>query len=142
MNDRQLDNKVRQDIARVNKDLNTLVEHSAARVSRFGGNVSQATGKAKDDLSTWVGDGVSQLSDGFEKLTDDVRDVVVDAAAMVKKDVGHGLSQYNAEVQKVADRAPGGIGKKAAKYPWVTISITLIVGLLLGNLLKPAAQPL
>ena len=142
MNDRQLDNKVRRDAAKVKKDLNTLVGDSAARLDRFGDNLSQVTGKAKEDLTTWVGDGVSQLSEGFEKLTGDARETVVDAAATVKKDVGHGLSQYNAKAQEVADKVPGRFGEMAARYPWVAISIGLAVGFLVGSLLKPARQPL
>jgi ElaB/YqjD/DUF883 family membrane-anchored ribosome-binding protein len=142
MNDQQLDNKVRKDAAKVKKDVSTLVEDSAAQFSRFGDKVSQATGKARDDLTTRVEDGVTQLSEGFEKMTDDARESVVDAAATVKKDIGHGLSQYNAKLQKAADKIPGGLGKKAAKYPWVAISIALVVGFMLGSLFKPARQPL
>ena len=119
MNDRQLENKVRQDIARVKKDLNALMGDSAARLSRVEDNLSQITGKAKEDLTTWMGDGVSQLSDGFEKVTGDAKKTVVGAAATVKKDVGHGLSQYNTKAQQVADKVPGGFGKKAGRYPWV-----------------------
>jgi ElaB/YqjD/DUF883 family membrane-anchored ribosome-binding protein len=118
------------------------VGDSSVRFTRFEDKVSQSTGKAKEDLTTWVEDGVSDLSEGFEKLTDEARESVVNAAATVKKDVGHGLSQYNAKVQKVADKVPGGFGKKAARYPWVAITIALVVGFLLGNLLKPAPQPL
>jgi len=118
------------------------VVDGAARFSIFEDNVSQATGKAKEDLTTWVEDAVSQLSEGFEKLTGDARETVVGAAATVKKYVGHGLSQYNAKAQEVADKVPGGFGEKAARYPWVAISIALAVGFLLGSLLKPARHPL
>ena len=145
MNDQKLDNKIRQDAAKVKKDLNNLVEDSAVRLSRYGDNVSQATGKAKEDVTTWVEDGVSQLSDGFEKLKGDAMESVVSAAATVKKDVGNGLSQYNAKAQEVADKVPGGFGKQAARYPWVAITFALAVGFLLGNLLSllfPAQQPL
>ena len=135
MNDQQLENKVRQDAAKVKKDLSTLVGDGTARFNRFEENVSQAPGKAKEDLTTWVEDGVAQLGEGFEMLTDDARETVAGAAATVKKDVGNGLSQYNARVQEVADKVPGDLGKKAAKYPWVAVSIALMVGLLLGSLL-------
>lgn len=141
MKDKQLDNKIRQDAAKVKKDLNTLVEDGAARLSRFEENVSQATGKAKEELTTWVEDGVSQLSDGFEKLTGDAKKTVAGAAATMEKEVGHGLRQYNAEVQKVADKLPGSFGNQVARYPWVAISISLAVGFLLGSLLKPSRQP-
>jgi ElaB/YqjD/DUF883 family membrane-anchored ribosome-binding protein len=108
MNDRQLENKVRQD-----------------------------AGKAKKDLTALEEDGVSELSEGFEKLKGDARETVVGAVATVKKEVGHGLSQYNAKAQEVADKVPGGLGEKAARYPWVAITIAFAVGLLLGNFLKP-----
>jgi ElaB/YqjD/DUF883 family membrane-anchored ribosome-binding protein len=142
MNDRQLEKKIRKDAAKVKKDISTLVGDGADRLSRLEDNLSQATGKAKEDLTTWVEDGVSQLSEGFEKLTGDAKETVVGAAAAVKKDVGHGLSQYNAKAQEVADKMPGSFGKKVARYPWVAMSISLAAGFLLGVLLKPARRPL
>jgi len=108
MTDQQLENNVRQDAAKLNQDITTSVE-----------------------------DGISQLSKGFEKLTDDARETVVSAAAVMKKDVGRGLSQYNAAAQEMADKIPGGFGEKAARYPWVTLSIALAVGFLVGSYLKP-----
>jgi len=142
MNDQQLENEVRHDAAKVKKDIGTLVEDGTAQVSRLKDKVSEAPGKLKEDLTTWVEDSVSQLSEGFEKLADDAKDTVVGAAATVKKDVGRGLSQYNAKAQEVADKVPGGFGKKAASYPWVAISIALVVGFILGSLLRPAQQSL
>jgi len=140
MNDQQLDNKVRRDATKVKKDMSILVGDSAAQFDRFGDNLSQSTGKAKEDLTTWAEDGVSQMSEGFEKLTGDSRETVIAAAATVKRDVGHGLSQYNAKIQEVADKVPGRFGEMAARYPWVAISLGLAIGLLLGSLLKPARQ--
>ncbi len=142
MNDQQLATKVRHDGARVKKDLTTLVEDGTAQISRFEDKVSQAPGKVKENLTTWAEDGVSQLREGFEKVTGDAREAVVSATTVVKKDVGHGLSQYNAKAQEVADRVPGGFGKKAASYPWVAISLALVVGFLLGSFLKPIRQTL
>lgn len=108
MNDHKLEEKVRKDAGQVKKDLSTLLENR-----------------------------VTQLSEGFEKMSGDARETVVGAAEMVKKDVGHGLSQYNAKAQDVADKVPDGFAKKAAKYPWAAITIGLFVGFLLGILLKP-----
>lgn len=138
MTDQQLRNKVRQDVAGVNKDLSTLVGDNAVQVSRFGDNVSQAVGQAKDDLTTWIEGGASQLSEGFEKITGEATEAMVEAAATVKKDVGHGLSQYNAKAQEVADKVPGDFGAKTARYPWVAITIALMVGLVLGGFLRPS----
>lgn len=137
MNDQQLENKVRKDTARVKKDISTLMDDSTARVTRVQDNFSQATAKAKEDLTSWVNDNVSQFGEGFEKMAGDAKEAVVGAAATVKKDVGHGLSQYNTKAQEVADKVPGGFGKQAARYPWVAITIALVVGLLLGSLLRP-----
>jgi ElaB/YqjD/DUF883 family membrane-anchored ribosome-binding protein len=142
MNDQQLEDKIHQDAAKVKKDLNTLIEDSSARVGRFEDSISQSTGKAKKDLTTWVGDGISQMSEGLTKMTDDAKESMVAAASTVKKDVEHGLSQYNAKAQEVVDKVPGGFGKKAASYPWVVITISLVIGFMLGSLLKPARQPL
>ena len=102
--------------------------------------VSQDAVNGKKDLSTLVEDGASQFSKGFEKLKGSIRETVVDAAATVKKYVGHGLSTYNAKAQKVADKVLGGFGKKAPRYPWVAISTALAVGFLLGSLLKPTRK--
>lgn len=136
MNNQRLENNVRQDIAKLNKDLSTLEGDRAARFGKFEANVS----KAAEDLTTWVEDGVSQLGEEFEKLSDDAKETVVSSAAVVKKDVGLGLSQYNAKAQEYANKVPGDFGKKAARYPWVAITIALVVGFLLGSLLKSARQ--
>ena len=137
MNDQQLETKVSKDGAKVKKDLGTMMGDSATQVSSYENTFGQATGKAKEDLTNWVEENVSQLSEGFEKLTGEAKETVVGAAAAVKKDVGHGLSQYNSKAQEVADKVPGSFGKKAASYPWVAITIALVVGFLLGSLLKP-----
>ena len=94
-----------------------------------------------DDVATLGEDGVTGLSRKFEKLTDDAKETVAGAVKTMNKDVGQGLSQYNAKVQDYANRVPGDFGKKAARYPWVTITISLAFGLLLGVLLKPGRQP-
>lgn len=142
MNDRELEKKIIRDTETLKKDLNSLVGDSSARIKRIEENINQATGKAKADLSMWVEDGVSQVSDSFEKLKGDARDTVMNTAYTVKKDVGQGLSQYNAKAQEVADKVPGGFSAMAAKYPWVSLSIAVFVGFLLGNLLKPTRHTL
>ncbi|GAP13590.1 uncharacterized conserved protein [Longilinea arvoryzae] len=98
--------------------------------------MSQATDKAREDLTTWAEDGASRVSEGFEKLKGDA----TDAAATMQKDVGHGLSQYNAKAREIANKVSAGIGEKVARYPWVAISIGLGIGFLLGVLLRPARK--
>lgn len=141
MNDQQLHTKVGQDVAQIKNSLNTLEGDNAARFGRLEANLNKAAGKAKEDLVTWVEDGTSQLSEGFEKFTGEAKDSAVSAATAMKKDVGHGFSQYNAKAQKLADKVPGDFGKQAARYPWVAISIALLVGFLLGSLFQPVRQP-
>lgn len=142
MNDRQLDKKIRKDTTKVKQDLSTLLEDSANRMSRLESKASQATGQAKEKVTTWVEDGISHLSKRFEKMAGDVRQTGLGAAATLKKDVGHGLKQYNARVQEAAYQVPNGFGKQAARYPWVAITITIVlaVSFLLGILLQPSPR--
>jgi ElaB/YqjD/DUF883 family membrane-anchored ribosome-binding protein len=140
MNDQKLENKIRQDILNIKKDLRTLAGHGTTRVNRIEGDISDFTGNARAGLSTWVEENVSQMSKDFERLTGNAMDTVASAAATVKKEVGHGLNQYNAKAQEYADKIPGGLAEKAARYPWVAISIGLGFGLILGGLLKPARR--
>lgn len=137
MNDQNLDKKLLLDAVRVKKDLSTLVEDSAVRLGRIESGVSQATIKAKDDLTTWVEESVTQISSGVGKMTHDVKKTLTDSAAAVKTDVGQGMNKYNTRVQKIADQVPGDFSKKVARYPWVSISIVLVIGLLMGIVFTP-----
>ena len=105
---------------------------------QFNEKVSQDADMVIEDLNTLMGDGVSKFNQEFQKLTGDARETMLSAVTAIKKDIGQGLSQYNAKAQEVADKVPGGLGEKAARYPWVAISIALAAGLLLGGLLKPS----
>lgn len=140
MNDRQLDRKIRRDAAKVKKDLGTLADDSTARVGNIEDNISDAATRTKAGITTWVEDNASMMSKELGKLTGDARDSMVGAAATLKKDISHGLSQYNTKVQEMVDKAPGGLSERAAKYPWVALSITVVAGFLLGMFIKPARQ--
>jgi len=129
MNDKAFENKVNQDVDQAKENLATLGEDSLAGLDSI-----------KKDLVTLGDDVVTRLSRKFEQLSDSTKEMVTEAVKTLNKDVGHGLSQYNAKAQDVADKVPGGFSKKATKYPWVTMSITLAAGLLLGVLLKPAPR--
>ena len=109
---------------------------------QFENKVNQDVEQAKNDLTTLGDDGVTGLTRKFEQLTDETKKTVDVAVKNVNKAVGQGLSQYNAKVQEVADRVPGDFAKKVTGYPWVTVTISLAVGLLLGVLLKPGRQHL
>ena len=120
MDDKAFENKVNRDIDKAKEDAATLGE----------------------DVATLGEDGVTGLSRKFEQLTDETMVMVTDAVKSLNKDVSHGLSTYNAKVQDVADRLPGDFGKKAARYPWVPITMSLAAGFLLGSYLKPARNKL
>ncbi len=111
MNEHQQEKQAQQDATRIKKDLNTLLSNR-----------------------------VSQISEEIEKLTGDAKDSVVDAAESVKKDVGLRLSQYNTKVQEVAEKVPGGLVEKTSRYPWVALSLAVIVGFVLGGMFKPNRQ--
>jgi ElaB/YqjD/DUF883 family membrane-anchored ribosome-binding protein len=116
----------------------------------FENKVNRDVDQAKEDLTTLGEDGVTGLTRKYEQLADGAKEKVAVAVKAINKGVGqglkgvgHGLDQFNAKVQDVADRVPGDLGKKAAGYPWVTITLSLAFGLLLGVLLlKPTRQPL
>jgi ElaB/YqjD/DUF883 family membrane-anchored ribosome-binding protein len=99
--------------------------------------VQQDAARVKKDLNTMLNNRVSQITEEIERLTGEAKDSVLDATESVKKDIGSRLSQYNSKAEEVVKKVPGGFVEKAAKYPWVALSLAMIVGFLLGNLLKP-----
>jgi ElaB/YqjD/DUF883 family membrane-anchored ribosome-binding protein len=107
---------------------------------QFENQVDHDVEQAREDIATLGEDGVTGLTRKFEQLTDDTKKTVDVAVKNVNKAVGQGLSEYNTKLQVVADRVPGDFAKKVAGYPWVSITISLAVGLLLGVLLKPGKQ--
>ncbi len=107
----------------------------------FENKVNRDIDKTKEDLTTLRDDGVTGLNRQYEHLSDNVKKTVAGAAKNVNQSVEYGLKQYNEKVQEVADKFPGSFSKKAARYPWVTVSLSLALGLLLGVLLKPSRLP-
>lgn len=142
MNKKQLDNKVSKDVEKLREDVDILMQDKATQLGKLEDRVYHVAGKAKEDLTSWVDDGVSQVNLGLEKVISSTREFVGDTAATVKKEVGSGLSQYNTKAQQIADKVPGNIGKQAAKYSWVTITIALVSGLLLGLIFKSGKRAL
>jgi len=108
----------------------------------FEKKVDRDMNKTIDDLTALGNDGITGLTRKYEHLADAAKEKATGAVKEFNKQVDYGLSQYNAKVQDVAERVPGGFAKKIAEYPWVTISLSLVLGLLLGILLKPSRQPL
>ena len=111
------------------------------RNKTFENKVNHDIDKLKKDVATLGDDGVTGLSRMFAQRADEAKKTVADTVQTVNKAVGQGLSQYNTKIQEVADRVPGDFAKKAAGFPWVTITISLAAGFLLGVLLKPSRQP-
>lgn len=111
MNERQLEKKIQKDTADIRRDVSSLMNN-----------------------------GSSKISQGFEKIKGEAKDTLVGAAKTVKKEVGHGLSQYNAQAQKYANKVSGNFSNKVSQYPWVAITAGLGIGLLLGGLLKPSRR--
>jgi uncharacterized protein YjbJ (UPF0337 family) len=141
VNHKQFENKIHQEASRVKEDMNMLVGDSAARFDRLEGDISETTGKAREDVTTWVEDSAAQLSQGIKKVAGDAKETMAGAAVTVNKEVGRGLSQYNAKAQEVAEKVSPDLSTKAARYPWVSISIALVLGFILGGLLlKPIRQ--
>ena len=138
MKSKELENKIRRDTKKVKKDLTAFVKDGRTQIGRIENDLNQSRG----GITTWVEDGISNLGDGIGKLTGNVRETLMDTTSMLTKEVGHGLKRYNAKAQDIANKVPGSFAKKASRYPWVTITITLVLGLLIGGLLKPARQPL
>ena len=95
----------------------------------------------REDAATLGEDGATGLGRMFDQLAGDTKQMVAERVKTINQEVGQGLSQYNAKVQEFADRVPGDLGKKAAIFPWVTITMSLAFGLMLGLLLKPGRQP-
>jgi len=100
------------------------------------------TNKAKEDITTWVDNSISKLHQEYVKIKGDATKTMTGAATTVKKEVGHGLDQYNAKAQEMVDQVPGGFSAKVAKYPWVTFSLALAFGFLVGVILKPTRRPI
>ena len=140
MNDKFFKDQVRQDAAKIKEDSSMLVGDVAARLGRFENDVNQATSKAKEDLTTWATESVSQLDKRAEKLSEEAKGTVTTAAATVKKEVGQGFHDFNTKAQEIADKVPGDFSKQAAKYPWVAISIAIVVGFVVGSFIKPSRQ--
>jgi len=119
MDDKAFENKVNQDIDKTKADVATL----------------------RDDVATLGDDGATGLGRMVDQLAGDTKQMVAAGVKTINQEVGQGLAQYNAKVQEFADRVPGDLGRKAAIFPWVTITMSLAFGLMLGLLLKPGRQP-
>ncbi len=97
----------------------------------------EAVTSAKDDVVEWAEDGVSKIKEGAHDFSENAKDTLHKTTKSIDKNVKRGMSQYNAKAQEIADKIPGGLGDKVIRYPWVAISVSLLIGIGLGILLKP-----
>ncbi|MBW6467267.1 MAG: hypothetical protein K0B06_12235 [Brevefilum sp.] len=96
----------------------------------------EAVSSAKDSVVTWVEEGVSNIKEGTHHLMDDAKETYDKTAKSIDKNVKHGLRQYNVKAQEFADKVPG-VGDTVIRYPWVAITVSLLIGIALGFFLKP-----
>lgn len=126
--------------AKVTEDLDTMKEAGASVLTRIEDRITQSTGKARDHLTTWAGDGAAEVSRKVEAFKDGALDRVAVVTKTVEQDLTQGLNLYNGKVQELADQIPGDFSKKLARYPWVAISVAMIFGIFLGMILKPTRR--
>lgn len=98
--------------------------------------------KTKKDLAALRNDAVIGLTRRFEQLADGPKKKAAVAVKTLNKSIGQGLNQYNESIQDVMEKAPGNIGQKALKYPWVAISFAMVLGLVLGASIKIRRRPI
>ena len=120
------------------EELAELKNDAVAGMKEFGGKVNKSAENIKKFNTSFIEDGAAQFSRKFDSLKSDAIEKANETVKTIGKDVGHGLKQYNNKVQEMADSIPGDFVKNSTRYPWVTISLTLIVGFMLGFLLKPS----
>ncbi len=92
--------------------------------------------RARRDLSELSDDIITRLRGNFGQLADNPRKSATVAMKNLNKSIGQGLEQYNTRVQDVVDRVPGDIGKKARGYPWVAITMSMLLGLMVGGIIR------
>jgi len=102
----------------------------------FEKRINRDFDRAIRDLAALRDDAVTGLSRKFEQLAGGPKKKAAVAVKALNKSIGHGFNQYNTKVQDVVDRVPGNLSKKAAGFPWVAFTISMILGLLLGTLLR------
>jgi len=140
MSYQQVENKVRQDAARVNNNSSVLVGDASVHVGRVEADIDQITKKVKENFDTWVSDGVVKIGEGYGKLKDDMTETAAATIRTVKVKTAAALDQYNSKVQIIVEKLPGDLNTKVSRYPWVAMTIALFIGFFLGGVLKPTRR--
>ena len=122
------------------KQINSLMDDVKSDYKDVEGKTLEAVSSAKDSVVTWVEEGVSNIKEGTHQLMDDAKETYDKATKSIDKNVKHGMKQYNVKAQEFADKVPGGFGDTVDKYPWVAITVGLLIGITLGFFLKPSRR--
>jgi len=130
-------NKKKVQTHKIQDQIHTVVDDVKTGYKEIEEKSIHAVTDAKDEVVTWVEDGISTIKEDTHKLMEDAKETLDRTTQSIDKNVKHGLSQYNAKAQEIADKAPGRLGDKVLRYPWVAISVSLFIGIALGFLLKP-----
>ena len=98
--------------------------------------------RVRRDIAALGDDATTELNRRFELLTDGPRkkaEVAIKdmnrSIGQMNKSIGRGLNQYNAKIQDAVDKVPGDLGKKVTGYPWVAVTMSMVLGLVLGAVL-------
>ncbi len=108
----------------------------------FEKRINRDLERTKKDIAVLKEDAVSGLNLKIEGLAGETRKTASSAVSTLNKSIGRGLDQYNAKVQGMVDTVPGNLNKKVAGYPWVAITASILLGLVLGTMMKGGRPPL
>jgi len=133
--------KKKADNQNAGERLNTVVDDVKSGYKDLEEKTVKAVTDAKDDVVVWAEDGVSKIKESAHDFAENAKETLHKTSESIDKNVKKGLTQYNAKAQEVADKVPGGLGDNVLRYPWVAISVSLLMGIGLGIglgiLLKP-----
>jgi len=105
----------------------------------FVKKVNRDVNKAKKDFAALKDDGIIAVNRKLKPLAYDVMKTVDSAVKTIHNAVENGLYQYNTKVKDVViDIVPDRFVKQTPRFPWAAVSLSLVFGLLVGVLFKPA----
>ena len=122
------------------EQINTAIDDVKSGYKDIEEKAHHSLSDARDNVVTWVDEGVTNIKDGTHQIMDDAKETLNKTAKSIDKNVKHGLRQYNTKAQEFADQVPGSFGDSVIRYPWVAISLSLLIGFALGFLIKPGRK--
>ena len=102
--------------------------------------IGQDTRRVRNDVVELAKDSSARFNQGIGKIAGDAQETVSTATKTVVRDVNKGLTDYNSKVDDLVSKIPGDIKRKASRYPWVAMSMVLVVGLIIGVALGTASS--